>query len=78
MLGILIKQERLTKGLSQAQLCKNICTASYLSKIENENAICDDEIYDRLFEALNINFIDDENLLNIFDELLKKTVHRIE
>ncbi len=60
MLGFLIKNERISQNISQAQLCQYICTPSYLSKIENETVVCDQEIYNMLLSALHIDFVSDD------------------
>ncbi|MFI3200098.1 MAG: helix-turn-helix transcriptional regulator [Eubacteriales bacterium] len=64
MIGMLIKQERLVQRMSQSTLCQNICTTSYLSKIENGNATCSNEIYEQLLEKLKIEYISDDSLCN--------------
>ncbi len=60
MLGFLIKNARISQNISQAQLCQYICTPSYLSKIENETVVCDQEIYNMLLSALHIDFVSDD------------------
>jgi len=52
--GNLILQERLRKNWSQEGLCKGICTASYLSKIENGTVVASNEIIEQLLERLGI------------------------
>lgn len=75
MLGILIKQERLQKNISQELLCKNICTTSYLSKVENAHVVCSDEIYTQLLQKLGINYLKDESmcqeLVREFENILR-------
>ena len=34
-IGVLIKELRLAKHISQSSLCENICSKEYISKIEN-------------------------------------------
>ncbi|MBR5287344.1 MAG: helix-turn-helix transcriptional regulator [Clostridia bacterium] len=60
--GYLIRRERLAQNLSQEGLCKGICAASYLSKIESGSAEPGEEIIDRLFAALGIDFVRDPEL----------------
>lgn len=67
MLGTLIRQERLRQGISQEALCHGICSASYLSKIENDAVECSNEIYEKLFAQLKINYIADEELVAALD-----------
>ena len=52
--AFMIRKTRLEKNWSQDGLCKNICTASYLSKIEQGKAEPSDDIIRLLFERLEI------------------------
>lgn len=52
--AFMIRKTRLEKNWSQDGLCKNICTASYLSKIEQGKAEPSDDIIQLLFERLGI------------------------
>ena len=67
MLGTLIRQERLRQRISQEALCYGICSASYLSKIENDAVECSNEIYEKLFAQLKIIYIADEDLVTALD-----------
>lgn len=60
--GYLIRRERLAKNLSQEGLAKGICAVSYLSKIEQGLVEPGQEIIDRLFAALQIDFVRDPEL----------------
>ena len=60
--GYLIRRERLAQNLSQEGLCKGICAVSYLSKIEQGLVEPGQEIIDRLFAALHIEFVRDREL----------------
>lgn len=60
--GYLIRRERLAQNLSQEGLAKGICAASYLSKIEQGLVEPGEEIIDRLFAALSIDFVRDPAL----------------
>lgn len=60
--GYLIRRERLQRNLSQEGLSKGICAVSYLSKIEQGLVEPGQEIIDRLFAALDIDFIRDPEL----------------
>jgi len=53
--GTLILRERLARSWSQAGLCKNICTVSYLSKIETGKAEPSDEVLRSLLERLGLH-----------------------
>lgn len=52
----LIRHERLKRNWSQEGLCKDICTVSYLSKIEQGKAEPSDEILSLLFERLGVEW----------------------
>lgn len=53
--GTLILRERLAHNWSQAGLCKDICTVSYLSKIETGKAEPSDEVLRLLLERLGLH-----------------------
>lgn len=52
--GALIQRERAERGWSQQTLCENICTVSYLSKIETGKSAPSDEILGLLLERLGL------------------------
>lgn len=60
--GYLIRQKRLEQNLSQEGLARGICAASYLSKIEQGLVEPGQEIIDRLFSALGVEFVRDTAL----------------
>ena len=60
--GYLIRCERLAQNLSQEGLAKGICAVSYLSKIEQGQVEPGQEIIDRLFAALHIDFVREPEL----------------
>lgn len=60
--GYLIRRERLARNLSQEGLAKGICAVSYLSKIEQGQVEPGQEIIDRLFAALHIDFVREPEL----------------
>ena len=60
--GYLIRRERLAQNLSQEGLCRGICAVSYLSKIEQGLVEPGQDIMDRLFAALHIEFVRDPAL----------------
>lgn len=70
--GYLIRRERLAQNLSQEGLCRGICAASYLSKIESGSAEPGEDIIDRLFEALGIDFIRDGRLIADAQRMLER------
>ena len=54
--GILLRQERLRLGWSQEGLCRGICAASYLSKIEQGRVAASEEIIQQLFLRMGITW----------------------
>ena len=70
--GLLIKKERKKQDISLEALAYGICSPSYLSKIENNILIADDEIYKLIFQKLGIQMMDKkeendiEKLLDLF------------
>ena len=59
--GLLIRRERLARGWSQEGLCRGICTASYLSKIEQGRAEASDEVRELLFARLGLSWTEDSD-----------------
>lgn len=57
--GLFIKKKRIEKEMSLEALAHGICSISYLSKIENNIIIANDEIYHKLFTKLKIMNYDD-------------------
>lgn len=57
--GLFIKKKRIEKEMSLEALAHGICSISYLSKIENNIIIANDEIYNKLFTKLKIMNYDD-------------------
>ena len=70
--GYLIRRERLAQNLSQEGLAKGICAVSYLSKIEQGQVEPGQEIIDRLFAALHIDFVRDPQLEKEAERQLEK------
>ena len=54
--GMMIRRERLRRGWSQAGLCRGICAASYLSKLEQGKARPSPEVLALLFERLGLQW----------------------
>lgn len=54
--GFLLRRERLARNWSQEGLCKNICTVSYLSKIEQGKAEPSGEILKLLMERMELRW----------------------
>jgi HTH-type transcriptional regulator, quorum sensing regulator NprR len=55
-IGTYLKYTRLQKNITQADLCVGICTPSYLSRIENNLILAEQEIYGLLFESLGLSY----------------------
>lgn len=78
--GSLIKLKRVERKITQEELCEGICTPSYLSRIENNRVIADEEIYRLLFrkmdidldEILNFNKQIDDKIEKLYMEILLK------
>ncbi|MEG0327521.1 MAG: helix-turn-helix transcriptional regulator [Erysipelothrix sp.] len=71
-LGSIIREERIRQDIKQEVLCHKICTPSYLSKIESNQANPSDDILVLLFDRLDIKFISDipnNALQHLFDEI---------
>ncbi|MEC5423523.1 helix-turn-helix domain-containing protein [Virgibacillus sp. C22-A2] len=54
-IGNIIKLKRKEKGLTQEELSQEICTPSYLSRIENNQVVPDESILDLLSKKLGIS-----------------------
>ncbi len=52
--GMLIKLTRIEKNIKQEELCEGICTPSYLSRIENDRVVADEQIYKLLLYKLGV------------------------
>lgn len=50
--GLLIKKQRKELDISLEALSHGICSPSYLSKIENNILVANDDIYNLLFKKL--------------------------
>lgn len=70
IVGFLLRRGRLEKNLSQEGLCKGICAASYLSKIEKGLVEPGRDIVERLFAALSIPFEQDAAFLQTCKQAL--------
>ena len=57
--GVMIRRERLARGWSQEGLCRGICGASYLSKIEQDKAEASEEILALLLARLGLSWTQD-------------------
>jgi len=57
--GKLIKLTRIEKNMKQEELCEGICTPSYLSRIENDRVVADEQIYKLLLDKLGVEVTKD-------------------
>ncbi|XXM71983.1 tetratricopeptide repeat protein [Lysinibacillus sphaericus] len=79
MIGSRIKYFRINSNLTQEELCKGVCSPSYLSKVENNNMDPSEEILKLLCEKMKISInsiksVDESDLNNKIEkwyELLK-------
>ena len=55
-IGVIIKFNRISKGINQTKLAQGICSISYLSKIENGTARGNKEVIEHLFARLGITY----------------------
>lgn len=67
--GFFIRKERLKKGYSLEALAHDICSISYLSKLEHSQVKASDEIYELLFHKLDITYLNDNEVSNIKKKL---------
>ncbi len=72
-LAVFLKRKRLENHLTLEELCKGVCTVSYLSRIENNVVDVGDEYFTLLFKKLDIDY----NMLKetkndlVLDDILK-------
>ncbi len=71
--GTFLKRKRLEAKKTLEIISEGVCAASYLSRIENNLVVVEDEYYVKLFEKLNIDFEELKEVKEneIFCELLK-------
>ena len=67
--GLLIKKQRKELDISLEALSHGVCSPSYLSKIENNILVANDDIYNLLFKKLGISTMD-----TIKEEKIKQMV----
>lgn len=84
-LGSFLKLKRIEKNIRQDDLCRGICTPSYLSRIENNHVVADEEIYILLLERLGIAYDQllesiehiDEKIEKWYESLLNNELHQV-
>lgn len=73
-IGNIIKIERLKQHITQKVLAQDICSTSYLSKIESGKQIPQDEVKNALLNRLQVNL---EHYLNVDEEQFMKESYQI-
>lgn len=78
-IGEIIKKERIKQNIKQVALAKGICSTSYLSKIENQKIIPNDEIVELLIEKLKLELLDvshteEDSLIFTLSSLYKESL----
>lgn len=68
--GYIIRRERLRRGWSQDGLCRGICAASYLSKIEQGRVTASEDILRLLYERLSLPWYGGEPAMSGLSERL--------
>lgn len=68
--GIVLKYYRKKAGLSQSDLCENICVPSYLSKIENGDIKPSNAVMVDFFKKLNMTFDEHAKDNHVFDQII--------
>lgn len=72
--GLLIKKQRKALDISLEALSHGVCSPSYLSKIENNILVANDDIYNLLFKKLGISTMDtikEEKIKQMLDLFFK-------
>ena len=73
-IGNIIKSERIKQHITQKALAENICSTSYLSKIESGKQIPQDEVKNALLQRLSINL---DHYLDIDEEQFMKDSYAV-
>ena len=68
--GFIIRRERMRRDWSQDGLCRGICAASYLSKIEQGRVTASEDILRLLYERLSLPWYGGESAMSGLSELL--------
>lgn len=71
-IGSLIKLKRIELGMSQEDLASGICASSYLSRIENNKLIPDEEIYHLLLDRLGLDYDEIASDVDTVDEEIEE------
>ena len=70
MTGFIIRRERMRRDWSQDGLCRGICAASYLSKIEQGRVTASEDILRLLYERLSLSWYGGESAMSGLSERL--------
>lgn len=68
--GFIIRRERMRRDWSQDGLCRGICAASYLSKIEQGRVTASEDILRLLYERLSLSWYGGESAMSGLSERL--------
>lgn len=55
-IGTILRRERLKQGLKLINVCRDLCSVSYYSRIERNEVMPDQDLLQALFERLKIPF----------------------
>lgn len=68
-----LKRKRIEKGMKLQEVASGICSVSYLSRVENNQSLPNEESLKMLFERLDLNYneIKRKRNFDVFDDLLK-------
>lgn len=78
LLGAILKIERVKQNRSQKEVCHGICVPSYLSKIEYGTVRPDEEILQKLYKRLQIEFVNDGAQYDNLQKLIADFYYRLE
>lgn len=70
--GILLRLERIKRGMGQKEVCYGICVPSYLSKIEHGGVCPDIELLEKLFARLGIVYEGRTEVLKEYKQALNR------
>ena len=75
--GKLIKLTRIEKNMNQEELCEGICTPSYLSRIENDRVVADEQIYKLLLTKLGLQYKADTLYIEEIDTQIEQWYEKV-
>lgn len=77
-IGAYIKKERLAQGLNQDYVCKDICSISYYSRIENSLIVPSNEYIERIFQKFNKPIPNQLIKKNNYNDIVEKFLNSID